>query len=316
MRRVYLGAMVGALVSLAFAPPALAADRVEPLNQYIVKGTDAELGSLGALGYDVTEGATRPAGPGIVATPGAGDALEAKGFDVTPLGKENTATAPARRRGHPARRSDLGLRRLPAVRLKPAPCQTTCSGAVDADGQPVSIKQYRTRRGRQPDARQARRLRHVGQRAGARRLQGHRRTRTRRADGSSPAAMFHGAQHAREWISVEVTRREFKYVLDHKTDAGMRPGAAGVHRAVVHPGLQRRRLRLHVPVARHAPVAQEPARHQRQRHDRDRRRHRHQPQLLREVALRQRGRVGLDRRATPTAARRRSPSPRSRASTT
>src|ERR1044072_944383 len=57
MRRVYLGPMVGALVSLGLGAPAHASDRVEPLNQYIVKGTDAELEQLGALGYDVTEGA-------------------------------------------------------------------------------------------------------------------------------------------------------------------------------------------------------------------------------------------------------------------
>jgi hypothetical protein len=42
------------MASLAFASPGLAADRVEPLNQHIVTGTDAELGSLG---YDVSEGA-------------------------------------------------------------------------------------------------------------------------------------------------------------------------------------------------------------------------------------------------------------------
>ena len=50
MRRVYLGAMVGALASLGFAQPVLAANPVEPLNQYIVEGTAAELESLGKLG--------------------------------------------------------------------------------------------------------------------------------------------------------------------------------------------------------------------------------------------------------------------------
>ena len=44
MRRVYLGAVAGAVASLALVSPGLAAERVEPLNQYIVKGTDAELG--------------------------------------------------------------------------------------------------------------------------------------------------------------------------------------------------------------------------------------------------------------------------------
>ena len=98
MRRVYLGAMLGALVSLGLAQPVLAADRVEPLNQYIVRGTDAELDRLGALGYDVTEGADAPGRTGIVATPSQADALEAKGFDVSSLGKENTTSAAAHRR--------------------------------------------------------------------------------------------------------------------------------------------------------------------------------------------------------------------------
>ncbi|MDA0162725.1 hypothetical protein OM076_20805 [Solirubrobacter ginsenosidimutans] len=43
MRRVYLGA-IGVLASLAFVSPAMAGERVEPLNQYIVEGTPAELG--------------------------------------------------------------------------------------------------------------------------------------------------------------------------------------------------------------------------------------------------------------------------------
>ena len=35
------------------------------------------------------------------------------------------------------------------------------------------------------------------------------------ADGGKPGVMFHGAQHAREWISAEVVRRGFQYFLDH-----------------------------------------------------------------------------------------------------
>src|SRR3954454_2654702 len=101
MRRVSLGALVGALASLAIAAPTQAADRVEPLNQYIVKGTDAELHALGALGYDVQEGADAPGRTGIVATPAQADALEAKGFDVVPVGKENTVAAPAAAAGIP-----------------------------------------------------------------------------------------------------------------------------------------------------------------------------------------------------------------------
>src|SRR3954452_18367158 len=101
MRRVTLGAMVGALASLALVSPVQAAERVEPLNQYIVKGTDAELKSLGALGYDVTEGADAPGRTGIVATPAEADELQAKGYDIAPLGKELTATSKALAAGVP-----------------------------------------------------------------------------------------------------------------------------------------------------------------------------------------------------------------------
>ena len=39
------------------------------------------------------------------------------------------------------------------------------------------------------------------------------------ADGAKPGAMFHGAQHAREWISAEVVRRGYQYFLEHSGDA-------------------------------------------------------------------------------------------------
>src|SRR3954467_9255482 len=142
MRRVYLGAMVGALVSLGLGAPARAADRVEPLNQYIVKGTDAELDALAGLGYDVQEGADAPGRTGIVATPGQADALEAKGFDAAPPGRENTATAPAAVAGIPLNDPTWGYDVFRPWNLKPAPCQTVCSGAVDANGTPISLKQW------------------------------------------------------------------------------------------------------------------------------------------------------------------------------
>ncbi len=227
MRRVYLGAMVGALVSLGLAQPALAADRVEPLNQYIVKGTDAELDQLGALGYDVTEGADAPGRSGIVATPSQADALEAKGFDVSSLGKENTQSAAPAAAGIPLADPTWGYDVYRPWNLKPAPCQTVCSGAVDADGNPVSIKQWM-------DAQAAANPTLVkrvvyGTSVNGQELVAYKVTQnaTTTADGSRPAAMFHGAQHAREWISVEVTRREFKYVLDHRGDADMSALLAG-----------------------------------------------------------------------------------------
>ena len=57
------------------------------------------------------------------------------------------------------------------------------------------------------------------------------------ADGAKPGVMFHGAQHAREWISAEVVRRGYKYFLEHATDAASGiPAVLGVDRDVVHPG--------------------------------------------------------------------------------
>ena len=34
-----------------------------------------------------------------------------------------------------------------------------------------------------------------------------------------PVVLYNSTQHAREWLSTEVTRRLFKYFLDHKNDA-------------------------------------------------------------------------------------------------
>src|SRR4051794_19843017 len=227
MRRVSLGAMVGALASLALVAPTQAADRVEPLNQYIVKGTEAQLDSLGALGYDVQEGADAPGRTGIVATPAQADALEAKGFDISSLGKENTATAPAAAAGIPLNDPTWGYDVFRPWNLKPAPCPTVCSGAVDADGKPISIKQWMDN---QVAANPTLVKRVVyGTSVNGQELVAYKVTRNAPStpDGSRPAAMFHGAQHAREWISVEVTRREFKYVLDHQNDADMAALLAG-----------------------------------------------------------------------------------------
>src|SRR3954469_9962931 len=95
MRRVYLRAVAGAVASLAFVSPALAGERADPLTQYIVEGAAAELGSLGKLGYDVTEGAIAPGRSGIVATPSQAEDLRDQGLDVTAVGKESTASVAA-----------------------------------------------------------------------------------------------------------------------------------------------------------------------------------------------------------------------------
>ncbi|RKQ93616.1 zinc carboxypeptidase [Solirubrobacter pauli] len=218
MRRVYLGAMVGALVSLGVAQPSLAADRAEPLNQYIVTGTDAQLKQLGAEGYDVTEGADAPGRTGIVATPAQADVLEAKGYDIAPVGKEQTATAAAVAAGIPLADPTWGYDVFRPYALKPAACQTTCSGAVDAAGQPVNLKTfYDTLAAANPTL-----VKRVvyGQSLNGLDLVAYKVTANANtiADGGKPGVMFHGAQHAREWISAEVVRRGFQYFLEHATD--------------------------------------------------------------------------------------------------
>ena len=90
MRRVYLGAMLGALVSLGLAQPVLAADRVRAAQPVPGQGRPARLAQLG---YDLTEGGEQP-GQGIVATPAQAEDLRAKGFTVTaPYGEAKTAKA-------------------------------------------------------------------------------------------------------------------------------------------------------------------------------------------------------------------------------
>ena len=207
MRRVYLGAMVGALASLGFAQPVLAANPVEPLNQYIVTGTDAELKTLGALGYDVAEGADAPGRTGIVATPAQADQLEAKGYDIAPIGVENTKTDAAIAAGIPLADPTWGYDVFRPYALKPAPCQTTCSGAVDAAGAPVNLRTYYDNLAAANPTLVKRVV--YGQSLNGLDLVAYKVTTNANttADGGKPGVMYHGAQHAREWISAEVVRR-------------------------------------------------------------------------------------------------------------
>jgi hypothetical protein len=219
MRRVSVGAIVGAMASLAFVSPASAVDRAEPLNQYIVEGTHAELGSLGKLGYDVTEGADAPGRTGIVATPAQAEGLRADGYDVTPLGRENKASVAALAAGIPLADPTWGYDVFRPYALKPAPCQTTCSGAVDAAGAPVSLRTYYDNLAAANPTLVKRVV--YGQSLNGVDLVAYKVTANANtvADGGKPGVMFHGAQHAREWISAEVTRRGYQYFLEHAADA-------------------------------------------------------------------------------------------------
>ncbi|HWK25061.1 MAG TPA: M14 family zinc carboxypeptidase [Solirubrobacter sp.] len=215
MRRVYLGA-IGALASLALAAPAGAQERVEPLNQYIVKGTDAELGSLAKRGFDVTEGADAPGRTGIVATPSEAEDLRDDGFDVTAVGKENRASVAAA--AIPLADPTWGYDVFRPYALKPAPCQTTCSGAVDANGNPVNLMTYYDQLAAANPALVKREV--YGQSLNGVDLVAYKVTRNAAttADGAKPGVLFNAAQHAREWISAEVVRRGYEYFLAHAND--------------------------------------------------------------------------------------------------
>jgi hypothetical protein len=202
VRKGILSGVVAAII-LGSAPAAFAA---EPLNQYVVEG---DIGALAELGYDVTEAG----GSGIVATPKQADDLRDRGFDVTPLGAESTAGAAAGL-ADPTWGYDV----FRPYNLDPAPCQTTCSGAVDALGAPISLKQfYDLRAAQNPTL--VKRVPYGTSRNGQE-LVAYRVTAGANvsAEGSKPGVMFHGAQHAREWISAEVVRRGFDHVLAHKDD--------------------------------------------------------------------------------------------------
>ena len=120
--------------------------------------------------------------------------------------------------------------------------------------------------------------------------------------------MFHAAQHAREWISAEVVRRGYQYFLEHSDDA-----ASGV------PAVLASTEMWFIPVLNpdgYDYTFQTRGSRLWRKNLRDnngngtipeRRRRRPQPQLLGEVALRQRGRVS----DSPTSDTYRGPSPES-----
>jgi len=219
MRRVILGAVAGAMISLALAAPGMAAERVEPLNQYIVEGTPSEVAALGRMGYDLTEGHEAPGRAGVVATPGEARELRAKGYDVTPVGKENTQSAAAVAADIPLPDPTWGYDVFRPYALKPAPCQTVCSGAVDANGQPVNLLTYY-------DSLAAANPNLVKRVVYGTSLNGYDLVAYKvttnadtTPDGAKPGFLTHAAMHAREWISAEVVRRGYQYLLENKDNA-------------------------------------------------------------------------------------------------
>jgi hypothetical protein len=202
------------VVSCALVTPAQAAQRkIEPLNQYVVRGGDVS--KLGELGYDATEGGSKN-GQAIVATPRQAAELRAKGFTVTaPYGELKAAqAAPPDPFSDPTHGYDV----FRPWHLKPAACPGTCSGAVDGAGKPINLQTwYEGQRAAHPDivkkvvygkSRFGQDLVAYKVSAGANAL----------ADGAKPVVWYETTQHAREWIATEVGRRLFGYVLAHAAD--------------------------------------------------------------------------------------------------
>ena len=139
-------------------------------------------------------------------------------MDVTPVGKENTASVAAAAVG-PLADPVWGYDVFRPYALNPAPCQTTCSGAVDAAGKPLSLMKYYDMLAAANPTLVKREV--YGQSLLGTDLVAYKVTAGANtvADGAKPGVMFHGAQHAREWISAEVVRRGYQYFLEHATDA-------------------------------------------------------------------------------------------------
>ena len=81
-------------------------------------------------------------------------------------------------------------------------------------------------------------------------------------DGRRPAVLYSSAQHAREWITPEMNRRLLRYVLEGYATTARHPSDRRHPRALVRPGRQPRRLRLHLHRGQPA-LAEEPARQRR-----------------------------------------------------
>ena len=205
--------------SAATAAAASPANRLEPLNQYVVSGGDPQV--LAQQGFDLTEGAAHGAGGhGIVATPDQAADLRAKGFTVTaPFGEETKAAAAP---PNPLADPSYGYDVYRPWGEQPAACPNTCSGAVDAAGHPINLKTwYEGQRAAHTDI--VKRVVYGHSRYGQE-LVAYRVTigAGSSADASKPVVFYDSTQHAREWIASETERRLFQYVLAHANDSSIR----------------------------------------------------------------------------------------------
>ncbi len=210
MRRFAQAAVAAVGLAAMAATPAAAAGtkQIEPLNQYVVSGK-INPEDLARAGYDLTEGGLpgRKSGWVITATATQADSLEAKGATVRPLGRERTAAVAA---PDPLTPPTHGYNVFRPWSLTPAPCPQTCATPN------IPLKQwYADLAAHNTDVVKAY---VIGKSVLGQDIVAYKVTKNARheKDGSRPAVVYNATQHAREWISAEVERRLFKYVVENK----------------------------------------------------------------------------------------------------
>src|SRR4051794_40900859 len=205
--------LFAATAALALTIPASALGaRPQPLNQYLVSHINPKL--LQRAGYDMSEAVT-PQAKGkfaIVATPSQAATLRAKGAKVTaPFGetKKRPRALRARASARAAATLQHGYNVFRPWSLDPAPCPGTCSTPL------MPLKDwYHQYAAKFPSVVKEEVIGHSVQ---GQAIVAYKVTQGARdeADASRPTVLFDSTQHAREWISTEVNRRLFKYVLDN-----------------------------------------------------------------------------------------------------
>jgi Zinc carboxypeptidase/Immune inhibitor A-like, MAM domain len=213
--RAWMALAVVALLALAAAGPATAKGHrklLQPLNQYVISGK-VNTDELARAGFDLNE-ASVSGKKGrflIVATARQVARLRQRGAKVGTLhgGRARTAAVAA---PSPLTNPTHGYDVFRPWSLKPAPCPGTCVTPL----KPLKAI-YQDLAKANPDVVKREVIGHsrLGQEIVAYKV-----TRNARdlRDGARPAVLYDATQHAREWISTEVQRRLFTYVVTHKND--------------------------------------------------------------------------------------------------
>jgi hypothetical protein len=204
---------VGLIETLgASAASAQTGNTVEPLNQYEVSG-HVDTDALARAGYDMQEAGV-PGSKGkflIVARPSQAAALAKSGATVTaPFGVAKAMAAPP----SPLSQPTHGYNVFRPWSLTPAPCPGTCSTPL------TNLKTYYHQLARDnPDVVKEEVIGHsvLGQEIMAYKVTADARDER---DGDRPAVLYDATQHAREWISTEIERRLFTYMVNNKKQKG------------------------------------------------------------------------------------------------